>query len=382
VTWASRRARAHWWLALAAAAGLTPPHAAAVHADPEAPRAPAAGEGAAPPPHLQLDGCLGLPRAELRRAMERELSGLGPLPTSLIVTAVCEDAAFATIRVSRADDGELSVAEREVVLGEVATELRPRLVSIIAAELAQALPAPSPAAPLRPFVATPPAPPPALRLDPALPKATGAEDAVPRVEAQVEKASPTVAALAPRGEPPWQVALRPGVRIYKDIGETNVYTLNAELELPRLIFGVQAGFGLPFALEPELGSYERELPGARLGAAGRFLPYLLGVTFRHELYCHANRPDLLCVGLRLEGGMNAIRVSELSDKAYRKDTRAAYGLAAIFLEGRAPISLIDAGLWIEIGAAEGSVFRILGYDEALSYGGLAMSAGLSVRWPR
>ncbi len=338
---------------------------------------------ASAPPRLSLDRCLGLDRSELRRALEHELSGLGAQKTSLVVTAICEDAVTAIIRVARAGAAAGDVAERRVALGEVSTELRPRLLSLVAVELAEAILAapPPPVAPPLPPRASP------LSREPDLPSPSTSEAGLsPALSSAPAQSAPTqLAASSPpstelalrsSSEEPsvgdvarsWQVGLRPAARIYAQTPHV-LLSMTAELELPWISVGAVGGLASMYTHEPD-----------GVTTIGQVTPYFLGVTARRQLDCLDFSTSALCFNARVEAGMSDVQTPDLSAHLYSSPS-APYALGAVSLEARSAMADIEVGVWLELGWSEGAVAYAFD-SELASFDGLAASLGLSVRWPR
>ncbi len=324
-------------------------------------------------PQLLLERCFGLPRAELREALESELAALFPPPLPLTVTAICDDAVSATIRVSIRDPLATSprVAQRILALGEVATELRPRLLALVAAELAGSLssspqplepPAP-PRAPAPPLASAPsgaaPAPSPAAPARSAPPPAASA--------------SPSAAAVPPLRRRGVRLDVRAGSRFYTETPHP-LFQLGVGLELPSLSIGVIGAVGS--GLNPQVPA-ERYLPSD----AGRFHPYLLGVEVRRQLDCLVTGQSTLCLNARLEGGMADVYAARRQDVLHVYSARSPYGLAALAIEARRALSRSEAGLWLELGLASGVV--VYAFDEKVtSFDGVVAAFNFTLRWPR
>lgn len=348
-----------------------------------APGDPPLTAAASAPPRLSLDRCLGLDRGELRRALEHELAGLGAQKTALVVTAICEDAVTAIVRVARIGAAANDVAERQVALGEVSTELRPRLLSLVAVELAEAI------------LATPPPPIPprassALSREPALPASSPAaaarlspspssapaKKAAPKEVAASSPPAASVATSAAAAEQPsvedtarsWQVGLRPAARIYAQTPYV-LLSMTAELELPWLSIGAVGGLASMYTHKPD-------------GAVtiGQVTPYFFGVTARHQLECLAFSASALCMNARVEAGMSDVHMPGLDSRLYNSP-RAPYVLGAVSAEARSVMAEIEAGIWLEVGVAQGAV--AYAYSSKLaSFDGFTASLGVSLRWPR
>jgi hypothetical protein len=353
---------AHSLLGFVLAAGASAASGVAPAVAAPAPALPGAAPATPSLPKLQLDGCLGLPRVELRRALERELASVSPLPSSLVVTAICEDAVSATVRVSRVDAGEQSVAERTIALGEVAIELRPRLLSIIAAELAETLPvAPPPAAPSLAFVvaAAPPAPEP--------PKAA------PLAVEKIERSWPSYAGEAPR----WRLRFRPGMRIFGDV-DNPLLSLGVEVDRPGFSVGVVGGIGP--SMSASSGEYLRGTSFRGHNSIGRFLPFFYAANTRVELYCLSLWESSLCAQGRLELGRAGYDIVFHPFEERKLERYATYALGAAVVEWRALLPNLEAGVFVDVGWSSGAVFY--DGDALLDYDGLVTSLGLSLRWPR
>lgn len=314
-------------------------------------------------PRVQLERCIGLDRFELARAVERELaaSAASLQASGLIVSASCADGVTATVRVTEA--GSARVVERTLALGEVAAELRPRLLALVAVELVESWIAAPPGAGEPERIASPGTAPPALV---AVTPAASAPPPSPATSA-FRTAEPME-----RGGRAIDVDL--GARIYLETPNP-LLQLAVEVELPWLAVGAVGAIGSALAPESEVptfsGGYETEL--------GRFHPYLLGLAARRSIDCLRTRRSALCLQVRLELGFASMYAADLSPGVELHVSPAMYGQGLVGLEGRRVLSVLEGVARLELGWAEGAVFY--GFEEKVSsFDGIVAALSLGIRY--
>jgi hypothetical protein len=311
-------------------------------------------------PRLLLERCVAFDRTELLRDVKRELAVL-PAATAdrWVVSLICDDAVTAIVRVESQDSRQ--IAERAVDLGEVSSDLRPRLIGVVAASLIEAVLAA-----------------PASVQDTTAVTAAPSEDDVRPPAREIAPAVMSTVALARGPTSPGAVskprevrlALTTGARLYVE-SPRPLLQLGAEIDLGFLAVGLVAAVSTGVA--PEVGG-----PYYFTGDE-RFHPYLGAVSLRRALGCRRGRGNELCLHLRLEGGLTVVTV-ELSrpDRGFGPEL-GRFAAATVAFEARRQIRAVDAGLWLEVGWSEGTTAHIPG-DTLVSFGGVVAMTHLGLRW--
>lgn len=317
----------------------------------------AASSSAFASPELRLERCIGVDRGELGHAIERELesSPASAAAQQLVISASCEDGARASATVLITERSKRREAQRVLALDEVAAELRPRLLAMVAVELAESL------------LATP---------EPPAPVVAPAPATIPSPALQAVRSSRRSPARRSFG-----VALGSGTRIYEGAPDP-LHEISLELESPWITAGLVGAIGSSIKSDYEdyIGHSE----------TARFRPYLAGLTLRRQIYCLTTQRNALCLAAHLEGGFTAITDDELPPAFQSYTDRSLYLLGAAVLEGRRRIGPFEAALRLELGWADGSAvtpiveyvspFPYLVFDPVVSFGGRVTMVNLGFRW--
>jgi hypothetical protein len=293
-------------------------------------------------PQMRLEQCTGLDRGELGYAIERELadSPSTALAPGLVIATSCDGAVNATVRIT--ENGTRREAQRVIALGEVAAELRPRLLALVAVELAESL------------LATPES------MVLSAPLVSDPSGLVP----------PSITTRSPRPPRRFALSIGLGARIYTDTPDP-LLQLSVELDTRWLTVGAVGAYG------SSLAPNESENFGDP--ASGRFYMYLAGLVLRRQLFCGRAGPNELCVQFHAEGGVAGIRTSGFDHLFTYYSGRSAYLMGAFVLEARRPMDSFESSLRFELGASEGDVVR---YGDTLltSFDGVVAMFNFGFRW--
>jgi len=330
-------------------------------------------------PLMQLEQCIGLDRTELGHAIERELasSPTAAAGENLVVSARCDDGVSATVRVT--ERGTKREARRVLALGEVSAELRPRLLALVAVELAESLlatpppPPPVPPAPLVPSVlsvpkaATKPVPPAASRL--AL-----VEKRPPPAPARPLPALAAASSVSASRSSPAQhrlgLSFGLGTRVYTETPDP-LLQLSVELGTSWLTAGVVGALGSGLSPEETVGIADPEV--------GRFYFYQAGLSVHRQIACPRAGANELCFQLHGEGGLTGIHSGDLDRTFEAYAGRSAYLLGAVALEVRRPMDSLESSLRLELGYSLGDSVYL--YDTPLvSFNGVVAMFNLGLRW--
>lgn len=328
-----------------------------------------ASSPAAAAPQVQLERCVGLDRAELARAIDDELAASLPAgkAADLIISASCDDGVSATVRIS--ERGGSRRAERTLALGEVTGELRPRLVALVALELAESVLA-APATPAPP--AAPATPPPAVELS---------------LRRAPEPAPAAPAAALPEAERP------PGLSSALTLVSGSPRPLALSLGLGTRVYFAKPDPMIQLTLELDLSSFSVGVVGARSsaewtvrsgldGEEPKFIPYssyLGGFSLRGRLFCVRGQERELCVEIHGEAGYTRVYAANVSPSYTNDDLRGQYLMAAAVAEGRQPLGKLEASLRLEIGASDGDDV-LEGDSYVTSFSGAVAMMNLGMRW--
>jgi hypothetical protein len=296
-----------------------------------------------PAPQLRLERCASLDRDELGEAIERELADSPSTAAAkdLLISANCDGAVNATVRIT--EKGRQREAQRVIALGEVPAELRPRLLALVAVELAESLLAtPEPIAAAAPPIA--------------------------------DKAVPAPTRIASRSSleaPPFALSIGLGARIYTDAPDP-LLQLSVELDTAWLTVGAVGAYGSSLAPNDRLTFGDP--------ASGRFYMYLAGLSLRRQLFCGLAGPNKLCVQFHAEGGLSGIRTSGLDHLFESYSGRTTYWMGAVVLEARRPMEAFESSLRFELGVSEGAVIDDDGDTIFASFDGVVAMFNFGFRW--
>lgn len=349
--------------------------AAAVAAVIAAAVAPAVAHAA---PQLQLEQCIGLDRLELARSIESELSASPATANAddLVITTSCSDGVSATVRVT--ERATQRRAERALALGEVTGELRPRLVALVAVELAESLLA----APRTVAAAFLPAP---ARRGPALAAALTEASGEATGEAMNDEA--TTAATRDEAPPPGlssvfsgrparrrslSFSLGVGTRVYFEKPEPMLQA-SLEVALRSITVGVVGAAAEAYHTKPPpfLGAPEEQI---------RYTSYLLGLSVRPQLYCLQARRAGLCLDLHGEAGFTRVYAANVDSQFTDDDLRGQYLMAGTGVEARVLLaSSLETALRLEAAVSDGDVIRT-GDIPLTAFNGALVMIHFGLRW--
>lgn len=367
----ARPVRRHRRLATLAALIAGPVAAAAI--------APAVAQAT---PQMQLEQCIGLDRLELARSIESELAASPAAANAddLVIATSCSDGVSATVRVT--ERATRRQAERALALGEVTGELRPRLVALVAVELAESLLAAprTVAAAFLPDPAAVPASAPARRGLALAVAPSAADDAAmhdaPTAEATRDEAPPpglsSVFSGRPARRPSLAFSLGTGTRVYFEKPEPMLQA-SLEMTLRSISLGVVGAAAEAYHTEPPpfLGAPSEQI---------RYTSYLLGFSVRPQLYCLQGRYAGLCVDLHAEGGFTRVYAANVDPLFTDDDLRGQYLMAGTGVEARMLLTRsLESVLRVEAAASDGDIIRF-GDTVLTSFNGALLMIHFSLRW--
>jgi hypothetical protein len=317
--------------------------------------APAAAE-----PAIVLDQCTSFDRVALRAAIERELAAAPPDPRRDDLTLVVQCPDTVTARLSVELPPPALPLVRSLDLGEVAGELRPKLLAVAASELIEgALAAPRPPAPDEPAPAdastatAPPAPAPA----PAAPSAsTGAATAIAPAG---PRPPPTGVRADLAASPRPAVVPRLGMRLYvrKPIPFAH---LAVDYERRWFAVGVAGSIG---ATDVTLGS---------------LTAYLATASASTRPLC-AGGDGRVCLRARGELGLAAVTVHPASDMVVARNAHALYAQLGLVLDAERAFGAVSALAAVEAAWAEGLV-AVAQDRPAIQLDGTVVTVLVGMRW--
>ncbi|MFT3696865.1 MAG: hypothetical protein QM831_27230 [Kofleriaceae bacterium] len=308
-------------------------------------------------PHVELGRCASYDTSELQHAIARDVHG----ESAYAVVIECADLVTAKLRLSpEPPDGPV---EREVNLGEVEGALRPKLLALAIAELADiatGLPPPKPpASPPNSPTTTPPA---------------NSADQLPATQhvPNTLAAREPVAVVEPERSDvvvPWSLAVHAGTRAYLHEHSTVIGTVAIDVIHRPYRIGIEAGMGQHF--DPSRDSiffnsqYERGLVRGWLGTA----------TGAVELVCALG----VCVtgNVALGGTLIHTHIAEPADKPFvQSQAIDPYVALSISLEYTHAVAGVSFTLAIESGYTWGADFLVYGepvirFDDQMLAGHLA-----------
>lgn len=341
--------------------------------------------GAAAAPQLQLEQCIGLDRLELARSIESELSASPATANAddLVIATSCSDGVSAIVRVT--ERATRRQAERALALGEVTGELRPRLVALVAVELAESLLAaprtvaaaflPAPASARRgPALAVAPS---AAALEAAPEAATeAAMNDEPTGEATRDEAPPPGLSSVFSGRPARRRALSfslgVGTRVYFEKPEPMLQA-SLEVALRSITLGVVGAAAEAYHTKPPpfFGAPEEQI---------RYTSYLLGFSVRPQLYCLQAPRAGLCLDLHGEAGFTRVYAANVDSQLTKDDLRGQYLMAGTGVEARVLLaSSLETALRLEAAVSDGDVIRT-GDIALTAFNGALVMIHFGLRW--
>ena len=346
--------------------------------------------GAAAAPQLQLEQCIGLDRLELARAIESELSASPAAANAddLVIATSCSDGVSAIVRVT--ERATRRQAERALALGEVTGELRPRLVALVAVELAESLLAaprtvaaaflPAPASARRgPALAVAPSAvaPSAAALEAAPEAATeAAMNDEPTGEATRDEAPPPGLSSVFSGRPARRRALSfslgVGTRVYFEKPEPMLQA-SLEVALRSITLGVVGAAAEAYHTKPPpfFGAPEEQI---------RYTSYLLGFSVHPQLYCLQAPRAGLCLDLHGEAGFTRVYAANVDSQLTKDDLRGQYLLAGTGVEARVLLaSSLETALRLEAAVSDGDIIRT-GDIALTAFNGALVMIHFGLRW--
>lgn len=325
-------------------------------------------------PQLQLEQCIGLDRLELARSIESELSAspAAAQADDLVIATSCSDGVSATVRVT--ERATRRQAERALALGEVTGELRPRLVALVAVELAESLLA----APRTVAAAFLPAPAPRGPALAAVPTVVTGEAVAnePSGEATQDEAPPpglsSVFSGRPARRPALSLSLGAGTRVYFEKPEPMLQA-SLEVALRRIALGVVGAAAEAHYTRPPV-------PGDDQPAPIRYTSYLLGFAVRPQLYCLQARRAGLCFDLHAEGGFTRVYAANVDSQLTDDDLRGQYLMAGTGVEARLLLARsLETALRLEAAVSDGDIIRT-GDIPLTAFGGALVMIQVGLRW--
>lgn len=305
-------------------------------------------------PTILLDRCSAYDREALRTAIARELAATrARIRDDVTLIVECKD----PLTVRLVVEGPQIALEHALDLGEVETELRPKLLVLSVVELVKVASAPRSAdgklvanadvTVVAPIVAKPIAPR-VARVEPR-----------PRPEARVE-----AVVRAPNRREPRTLAISPraGVRVYAD-EPVPLAHLAIDLEWWRFAVGIAGSAG---TTDDTLGTLR---------------PYVATLAASLEITCLRGRRDKVCLRTRGEAGLAGVTARGANNMVKASNAQAFYGQLGIGLEAEHTFGALATMIAIDGAWAEGLVVTAQSRTP-VRLDGPAVTTVIGVRWRR